>query len=253
MNISNNMTPGFPIGNESYRSFANMELSCDFSLRQTKGKQTPNFYHKYIGEFRQSLFFPAWPTFWMCVGSISIAVSHFFWMKMCAMFVTTRNAFWVCARTMRITSRLPSLGITISRIILISSKKKMYWIYAESIIAVVQNAKIIGDSAKGKNPRNTMGQVHAIVDAHLAISHTFSPNLPRPTFVRASNFNLGPESRFLLVSEFRNGDSFNRHLLEPFFKWCSEWSKTCQSLTTRFILRQDWGFVNEIRGARCIL
>ena len=96
-----------------------------------------------------------------------------------------------------------SLRFLVEHIILMTSEKKMRWIYAKWIITFMQYVNVFRrDTSVSNSPSNSM--CHE-ADSHRTVSMTSNGSLPLPTLIGFSLFDFIPESFFCI------GMSFNNH------------------------------------------
>jgi len=83
----------------------------------------------------------------------------------------------------RLKRIMPSLGQAIHNIFMVSSKEKMFWAYAQGVIASVQNLLSFGNWTEMKFPRNPMGGYSSLPPStplHVAIASSINSTNPKP-------------------------------------------------------------------------
>ena len=69
----------------------------------------------------------------------------------------TLTAFWMKSRSMPVAARLPALCHHVGTVVGLRSKKEMRRVDARRVIAMVEDAHLVGDSSVGQFPRHARG------------------------------------------------------------------------------------------------
>jgi len=119
------------------------------------------------------------------------------------MFIASRSGFGMKAGAASIALCLAAFSISVGHIIGVCAQKEMFRITARRIVAAMKNEKKTGLNIMEKKIGHSVGSIHSAFAFESAVASGNLTGFPKPTFVGVTDFDLRPESFYLLFAEMR--------------------------------------------------
>jgi len=124
--------------------------------------------------------------------------------------LTAKATFGVRVRTVFVDAHHSAFARRIAHIVGVGSKKKMAWVLARRVVAMVKHAESGGNGAVSDAPSDTMSARIASSETKQSVAVS-ATTLPLPTLIRAANADFGPESVKVLRGQRRDATMCPSH------------------------------------------